>query len=188
MTSLRRASLAAVLLALAVALPRTAHADEPDEPAPASSTPHWYGAQTLIVDGASLLTAPLGVGIGGLVLGAPIVHLVHDRPYAALASLGLRTVLPVVGGYLGLSAAGTCHEQRESGDFLGPCFLHGFDELVIGALVGVSIAVAVDASVLAYEPARAAEQHVSDRPRVTSVAPSIDPITKSASVGLGGTF
>jgi hypothetical protein len=183
-----RAHVLAVVLAVAVLAPRSAHAEEPSpSPSPPPPTTQWYGWQTLTVDGASLLTAPLGVGIGGLVLGGPIVHLVHERPLAALASLGLRTVLPVVGGYIGRNAAGNCTKEREPGDILGPCFMHGLDELVVGALIGVSIAVAVDASALAYAPATPAERP-SDKPRVTSVAPSIDPVTRSASLGLGGTF
>ncbi len=60
----------------------------------------WYGWETLIVDGASILTAPLIVGAGGYVFGAPIVHITHGNPGHAAASLGLRLVLPLGGGAL----------------------------------------------------------------------------------------
>jgi hypothetical protein len=160
-------------------------------PAPAAPPPaarrQWYGYQTLIVDGASLVTAPIVVGLGGLVLGGPIVHLVHHRPLAALASLGLRTALPTAGAYIGLSAAGTCHDKQEPGRLLGSCFMHGFSELIVGGLVGATIAIAVDASTLAFET-DAPEDRESGVPHVTSLVPSIDPLTRSASVGLAGTF
>ncbi len=188
---------------------RTASADErtndspPDEiaevEAPPSPARSWYGYQTLIVDGASLLTTPVFVGLGGFVLGAPIVHLVHGRPVAAVGSLGLRALLPIGGAFVGQSMAGRCHdthrqsaasgaERNVGDDLLGPCFMHGFTELAVGAAVGLSVAVAIDAAFLAYDDRAPPKPARSGTPRLTSIAPSIDPITRSASVGVGGTF
>jgi hypothetical protein len=73
----------------------------------------WYGWQTLTVDGAALVLGLAGAGLGsadgaglalgGYLLGAPTVHLVHDRAGVGLASLGLRIGAPLVG--VGVAAA-----------------------------------------------------------------------------------
>ena len=113
---------------------------EPDEPQTES---RWYGWQTLIVDGGSILTAPIGVGVVGYVIGAPIVHGVHGRWTTAAGSLGLRIALPLTGAMIGQAVLceGSC-----KGDFAGiPLF--------IGGAVGVGTAIAIDAAVLAREDA-----------------------------------
>ncbi len=182
-----------------------ASADEaelPASPPPASeSVPtesYWYGDATLAVDGIStavllggIVLPPLAlVGGAGLVFGGPAVHLANDRPGAAAASFGLRTLVPIGAAVIGYNLAGSCNRtEREPGAILGPCFLHGVGEAATGALVGLGVAVAVDAGLLARgtregkppPPASAA-------PRVTSVAPSFDPQTRATSVGVGGTF
>ena len=113
----------AILVLLAL-LPRCANAAESvpkvsaveSEGSDPSSVTRSYAWQTLLVDGASLslvlwgssLSEPgndqgpnsgtylIGAGIGGYVVGAPIVHLAHRQPLRALASLGLRGAVPVV--------------------------------------------------------------------------------------------
>lgn len=132
---------------------------------------HWYGWQALAVDGAA---AALGLGglallssddsqgyeererlaglmaLGGAVaygVGAPAIHLLHQRPWQALGSLGLRAGLPVLGGAVGLGAA-TC--PPATGDY-GNC---GLPELLMGAIAGTLVAVALDASLLAWDSPR----------------------------------
>ena len=199
---------AALTLVLLGGSAHDAFADEsPPPPVPLRYTPstsarstvsEWYGWQTLTVDGASLATTFSGavtpalavVGLGGLVLGAPIVHLAHERPVAALGSLGLRTLLPLAGMATGYLAAGSCTEQRQPGDILGPCFLHGVGEAAVGGVIALGLGIALDTTLLARETREVepATTGSATTLRVQSVAPSFDPATRTASVGVGGTF
>src|SRR6478736_191861 len=78
---------------------------------PATET-HWYGWQTLLVDGAALGVTIGGfwlrpahqdwsvvtlAGIGAWAVGAPIVHWSHGRAGVGFASLGFRIALPALG-------------------------------------------------------------------------------------------
>lgn len=179
--------------------PATATAtDAGPPPPPAPTEAYWYGGQTLAVDGISaaavlgaVVLPPLAIaGAGGLVLGAPIVHLVNDRPGAAVVSLALRTALPIGAGVIGYNLAGSCNRNAatESGSFLGPCFLHGWNEAAIGGLVGMGVAIATDATLLARGTRPVTPPADSVAPRVTSLAPSFDPKTRTTSVGVAGTF
>lgn len=207
--------------ALAVGVSTPAFAADPtfaDETVPAASDKpsgqpptsgptekYWYGYQTLIADGASLGAMLLGsaspafgyVGVGGYLAGGPIVHFANKNPGAAVTSMLMRPLLPVLGAVIGYAAAGSCRERpNEPGeiDIFGDCFLHGVGEAAIGALVGMSIAVTIDAAALARgeRPVERAHEHeakkVDGRVHVTGVAPSYDPRSGTASVGLGGTF
>lgn len=113
----------------------------------------WYGWQTLIADGASLLAMPTlaatagnggealaYVAVGGYFLGPPLVHVAHGRPGIAAASLGLRAGLPLGGVVLGAAAQGDCR-----GDFCA------FGGALIGAALGVLAAITLDAAALSYE-------------------------------------
>jgi hypothetical protein len=110
----------------------------------------WYGWQTLLGDGAATFFA-FGASSNGSAavaaygLGGPLVHLVHDRPEAALASIGLRVGLPAMGYVLGSGL--DCSEQRAT------CRTH----LVpvwgpLLAIAGIPAAMAIDAAVLARAP------------------------------------
>jgi hypothetical protein len=59
---------------------------------------------------------------------------------------------------------------------------------VRSAAVGLGSAMVIDASAFAYGKREIAEPRESGLPRVTSVAPSYDPLTRSASLGMGGRF
>jgi hypothetical protein len=167
-----------------------------DAPPPAPTEHYWYGWQTLTADGASLAVTLGGigmnaspvavVGVGGLYLAAPAVHLAHGRVGVAFGSLGLRMGLPVLGGVIGFAAAAPC-SSAESKQFLG-CAFHGWGEAAVGGLLGLGAAVVLDAALLAHGTREISEPAESGRPRVTSVAPSFDPVTRTASVGLGGSF
>src|SRR5215467_11328850 len=89
----------AIALALLV-LPAIARADEERET-------RWYGWQTLLVDGAAIglgvATRNAGVFLGAYALGAPIVHVAHERFGEAAGSLGLRVVMPLAAGGAGYS-------------------------------------------------------------------------------------
>lgn len=115
----------------------------PVGPAPPPSVEtRWYGWQILAIDvvsGVALAagdgSAPQGVGVGGLVLGGPVVHLIHGHGGRAAGSLALRLGAPFVGGLLLSSTCGA----EEYDDGFG-CL----DEVAVGVLIGASIAVAFD--------------------------------------------
>jgi hypothetical protein len=140
------------ILCMGVAPPASA------DPAPAESS--WYGWQTLIVDAGSVAVAALGwekqalsaVGVGGYLLGGPIVHAVHGRGISAAGSLGLRLAAPLVGAVIGYEAGGgACQRAKETdrtdpADGLGAAF-----GALAGASVGVLGAIILDAALLARE-------------------------------------
>lgn len=171
-----------------------ARADEPLPPLPSAageatapaSPPEtemesrWYGWQILIVDGASIVTMPILVGLAGYVLGGPIVHAAHDRWGIGALSLGARLAGPT----LGILAMGGADCK---GDFCGL-------GLLVGAAVGAGVAVAIDAALLAHEDVpvtrrseRAATPIFSIKP---SIAPELTPRRElhGVSFGVSGTF
>jgi hypothetical protein len=159
----------------------------------AKTESYWYGWQTLTADGLSIATMMAGgaikapglsyVGAGGLFLGAPIVHFANARVGAGFGSLGLRVGMPTLGAMIGYAAAGPCHDQSGFG-----CIFHGWGEAIVGGLIGMGGAIALDASVLAHGEREVEHPRETGLPRVTSVAPSFDPLSRTASVGMGGTF
>jgi hypothetical protein len=167
--------------------------------APASrSESYWYGWQTASADGASLAVIALGsttgasvvtwAGIGGVIFGAPAVHVANGRGGIAALSLTLRAVLPLLGAGIGYAAAGSCHDDPNSRALLGNCFLHGAGEAAAGAVIGLGSAMILDASALSYGRHEIVEPRESGKLALTSVAPSYDPLTRTASLGMGGRF
>lgn len=150
----RAAVLGATRAAVAAAVLFTANAAS-------ANNPTWYGYETLTVDGVSagligvnsyLLYRDqshgdngeyLGVkvalaGLGGLgyVFGGPIVHWAHARTGIGFADLGTRIALPL--GGLGLGALVSSGDQTRA--------------IVVGAIVGGALAIALDAAVFAFDP------------------------------------
>lgn len=157
--------------------------DEATAPPPPAeenrARPTWYGWQTLLADGASIAVTPAVplVGLGGYVLGGPIVHLAHGRVGAALGSLGLRVGAPIAGGTAAYLIQGKCR-----GDFCGVAPL-------LGAGVGLISAIALDSALLARAPGEEtprAERRDAKAPRFV---PSAGPRREGGfDVGLTGTF
>jgi hypothetical protein len=75
------------------------------------------------------------------VLGSPVVHLAHERPVAALASVGMRVIFPIAGAFVGSSTADCRHAE----DFCG------MDQVVEGVVVGAVLAMLVDDLLLTHE-------------------------------------
>lgn len=184
----------------ATSAPRPASSDSPyasDHPPRVATESYWYGWQTLIVDGASIGTMALGgaapplalVGLGGYLIGPAFVHGANGNSRGAALSIAMRASLPLLGGLIGYASAGRCTDtDPENKQFFGPCFLHGFAEAGIGVLVGATTAIVIDTAAIARGD-RPVERKTDDgRPRVTGVAPSYDPKTGAAGLGLGGTF
>lgn len=119
------------------------HGAAPGAPPPAPRVEtRWYGWQILAVDVASAATLASGggdltwgLGIGGLVLGGPAIHVLHGQRGRAAGSLALRVGAPLVGGLL-MSA--TC-DERGRDQTLG-CL----GEIAWGVLIGAGVALAFD--------------------------------------------
>ena len=131
---------AAIAVGLATA-PSSARADE-----------RWYGWKTLAADGGAYVMV-VGGGVGdndtAMAAGAaiylllpPTIHAYHEEYARAGLSLGLRAGLPFAGLWIG---AKLCNPRRHEGEFLA-CL----GEAIVGGLVGVVTAQAIDAAVLAY--------------------------------------
>jgi hypothetical protein len=163
--------------------------EPPATPAPPTKD-SWYGWQTLLVDAAALgmvLAAPAGgehtrdpllvAGVGTYALGGPAVHLAHAGVGRALGSLALRAGLPIGGAFVGM-ALGTASDH--SGD------------AIAGGLVGFGLglvgAVAIDASLVAWEEGTPKPRDAAPPPKPLAFAPSVAVTPHGASLGVVGAF
>jgi len=155
-------------------------------PAPVSKPGYWYGWQMMVLDAVPIalvgVTAgnidsdtfgPALLGLPVFALGGPIVHLAHERPVAALGSLGLRVTVPLL--FAAAAAGDGCHDCA---DPTGPALTWG--------AIGMAAVTMVDATFLGREKAK------EEKPRawyaITSISPAVDPVRKTAGVSMGGTF
>ena len=122
----------------------------------------WYGYQTLVADGASVVSfvtglaliqrtqmQPLGAGLAtagffSYFLAAPTVHLVHGEVGRAFGDLAIRIGAPVLFGAMGL-LVGAATSRPPRGQYAGLAGLVG------GFATGLVGPIVIDASVLAYE-------------------------------------
>jgi hypothetical protein len=146
----------------------------------------WYGWQTLLVDGASVLTIPFGIGIVGYFVGGPIVHLAHGHVGKAFGDLGLRVATPLVVGGVMLAALDSGGDTRGT-DGAPPSAALIFVGLDL--LVSAGVASVVDAAALAWEqrPVKPAQ------PAPTLVVPTVSMRGEQnggtrTTVGLAGRF
>lgn len=172
----RRGTLA-LFLALSLIAP-SAHAEEKGES---------YAWQTLLVDAGALGIGVaglsrgdrvmMGVGAGGYLLGAPLVHFGHEDPGAAAKSFGLRVLAPPACGAIGFGAGVglgfvLTGGDRGAGGAIVEMLLGGAG-LVLGVIGGYVTAVVVDAEALAREPV---------------VKPAVDVTDHGMTAGVRGTF
>lgn len=156
----------------------------------------WYGWQTLAVDAASVVvaaaaahvdtespstrpfvTAGLVGGVGGFLVGAPIVHLAHGEYRHAGASLGLHGggALVSTAFAIGLFSS-SCRSRSATSDLSGSdCSTGAF---VVPLLVGAALTSALDAILLAH--ARV--------PSPRGVSVGLAPTRGGATAGVMGTF
>lgn len=202
-SSLARFTVGLALAATLVVCPSRARAqaaagDAPRSPrttVPEPPVRGWYGWQTLVSDGASVmafagalalyrpssggaqdLSAGLLVLAGsGYLVGAPALHLAHDAPWKAAGSLGMRLGLPAAGLFAGLAVAPRCSGLR--------C-MDGLGSGALGALLGLVGAIVVDAAVLAFEPAPIAAKRLGVA-SAWNLAPRVDPLRGEVGVTLG---
>lgn len=156
---------------------RTAEPAAPSAPSQTADTTQkkekeWYGWQTLICDGASVVTAPIGVGIGGYLLCAPIVHFAHGQPLAGIGSLGLR-----LGAPLGLAIAGGVLERGVSSGGTG----RGYAGAAVGFVLGIATAITLDAALLA-------RKEVKNTEKKPTIVPTGNAQSGRIELGVAGTF
>jgi len=181
-----------------VAAPNAAESREvgdASEHAPAWPREHWYGWQTLATDGAAAsqfaLAVPthnvafVGLGAGTFLLGAPIVHLVHHKPWLALLDLGFRVAVPFVG-----VAVGADMDSRTPGHCYGSPDIAcepSTKYIEIGGAISMATVAALDAAFFSYEPARPEQPRYGGGGRWV-LAPSVALVPRGGRVGLSGSF
>jgi hypothetical protein len=156
---LRRVLLAGALAALFTTAESARAENEPQR----NDETVWYGWQPLVVDLASAteLTFALGLkgtdefavfGLGGYILGGPIVHALHDRWTTAAASLGLRLGLPLAAGGMALLIASPSHSRPScDGCDTGMAGFGAVAAAGVAATAGALAASAIDVAVLSRE-------------------------------------
>ena len=157
--------------------------------APIEAERNWYGWQLMINDfvalgalgGAAIAglhdKAALGVIVPAAVvfdLGGPTIHWLHHRRGIAAASFGVRAGVPLVGVLIG-NAFAHCERGASSCSNRGAGY---------GALAGFAAAIALDASLLAWDAPKS-----PPRPSIgLAWAPTFTPLDGGAAAGVVGTF
>lgn len=143
-----------------------------------------YGWQLLLGDlawiAASVATEEEVVSVGMYLGVAPAIHLAHGNPGRAMGSVALRASLPFAGAMIGLQMdSANCDDE----------YFCGLGGLLLGGLLGVMSASAIDAGLLAKKSRRV------ERPRGVlqlggiSANPGLAPTAnRGLSLGLSGTF
>lgn len=150
----------------------TPAAQDAAKPEEGKKVEEWYGWETLICDGASIVTAPILVGIGGYLVCAPIVHAANGQGLKALASLGLR-----VGGPVVFAIAGGLIEAGAT-DCRSYCGLGGG---IVGFGVGIVTAMVIDSAVLA-------RKDVVKKTEKPTIVPTGNARADRLEFGIAGTF
>lgn len=162
------------------AAPDLARATEPGASGahPVAAEPHaapvlherWYGWQSLSTDGAALLLLiaagassdqrnhlpdVLAYGaVGMYLLGGPVTHFAHDNPGRGLGSLALRAGLPIAFGALGYNLEDCSGDENYD--------LCGFPGALVGGVLGIGSAIAIDAAALGFEEVQVEREGVTD--------------------------
>jgi hypothetical protein len=168
----------------------------------------WYGYQTLALDALSTVLITVGIvkwngyagaaGAASFLLGPPIVHMAHGQGWKGLYDMGLlRVTEPLVSAGVGAAIGAIVGAKTGCGaggdDIPLPCgTLPG---LLIGLGVGMVAAVAVDASVFAWDTKPAA---TDSQPKRAAFGPSMAPTVilmcddrnrvSKTGIGVEGTF
>jgi hypothetical protein len=168
--------------------PATAFAPAAFVPVPPARS--WYGYETLIADGGSLAAIMVGgdrklepvlwAGIGGLFLASPVVHAVHGRPLAGLASLTMRTAIPLT------AMTGVYLLAPKGGD-------NNWGTAIVAVAaggLGLASAIAIDSAVLAFDPPkdRASRSATASSVQVRGASLAPSERGRGLSASLSGTF
>ena len=116
--------------------------------------PSWYGYQTFSADATAIALFLVAAernwevgavgAVGVYLLGAPTVHVAHQRPVAAVGSLALRLFLPLLGSALG-GASADCSVRVVNDENCD------FGEKIMGFVVGTAAAMIIDSAAVAWE-------------------------------------
>jgi len=143
----------------------------------------WYGWQPLVADGAAFTAASAfrspGILFVGYAIGAPTIHLFHGQPVRAVKSLGIRAAIPAAAALAGCAASDALFREK----LARPCA----EGASFGLLAGMAAAIAIDASTLSFDPARAKDVAVSKR-TTTALLPGVAFVSGGARVEVRGTF
>ncbi len=134
----------------------------------------WYGWQTLLTDGAAILTigeVP-ALSIGTYLLGGPVVHWAHGNVEKGFLSLGIRTA-PTLLIYGALSSY--------DGGSVDNCV-----SLAVVGVLGVLASIAVDSAAIARD--KVPVESPSLALGGVRLIPSVAATGKQTSFVLGGTF
>jgi hypothetical protein len=166
----------AAVLTLAAHTPVVASADEePSQSKGPSPSSRWYGLPVVVTDVASdsLFVVIPPLGLAGVTLGAPLIHMGYGRGGMALASLGLRVTAEVLGFFLLIRSI--------NGDDVST-----HDRLIaLAPMVAVQI---LDASLLSWNPRPRRSVVGLGVPSRLNLATSMTFSHLGASFGVGGTF
>lgn len=149
----------------------------------------WYGGLTLLAASPGALTVAVAsacsssevfaLGVTGMALGPPIVHMAYGNWGKGVGALAMNVALGTAGLFIGYGAMyGTRGDRDRALDVGAP----------IGLTAGVLTAVAIDAAFVAWDdpaPARVARRRAPPR---AGVLPAVQVAPGQASLGLVGAF
>ena len=165
----------------------------------------WYGWQILLADLGGVGCAMAGGSSACSLLylfGGPGIHAAHGRPGLGGISFAGRILLPLIGAEIGHATA-SCPAPpppappQDHGDsfvitFSGDWFPCGFERTVVGAAVGMLVAMGVDAAVGFTRPTAptASEVSLSATPRrhLSLLLPELSLGAHDVTLGLRGAF
>jgi hypothetical protein len=143
----------------------------------------WYGWQPLVADGAAFTAASAfrspGILFVGYAIGAPAIHFFHGQPVRAVKSAGIRVAIPAAAALAGCAASDALLREK----LAHPCV----EGASFGLLAGMATAIAIDASTLSFDPARAKDVASSKR-TTTALLPGVAFVSGGARVEVRGTF
>lgn len=163
-----------------IATATTTHAaidsEEPSKPPVTQVEQRWYGLPIIATDVASdalfFVVPPLG--LAGVTIAAPLIHVGHDHGGAALGSLGLRITAEAISLLWLVKNSIDCEDS---------CSSHS----TIIALTPIMVAQVLDACLLAWKPPKRRTVRASNDSEL-SIAPTLTVLHLGGAIGFGGTF
>ncbi len=146
------------------------------EPVRQEAPLRWYGWQTLLVDSLSIAAFAAGVsdsdlsvftlvGLGGIVFGSPLVHVLNGNGSSAGISLGIRLGSFLLFGIGGILSVGETLDSDEGTGF--------GTALVLVGVTGLAVGIILDVAALAW--VRAKPNAERWRTNTASIQPWFDP-------------